>query len=66
MPYGKQGRIGALKSSTRHGDGKPYSKKPSDQDILAEARKQGMITIKEDGLIKMFNGLISFEEFIKL
>ena len=37
--------------------------KPSEQDIMKESRKQGMLTVKEDGLIKMFNGLISFDEF---
>ena len=40
--------------------------KPSEQDILKESRKQGMITLQEDGLIKMLNGFISFDEFIKL
>ena len=40
--------------------------KPSEQDIMKESRKQGMLTIKEDGLVKMFNGLISFDEFLKL
>ena len=40
--------------------------KPSEQDILKESRKQGMITIKEDGLMKALNGLISFDEFLKL
>ena len=40
--------------------------KPSEQDILKESRKQGMTTIKEDGLIKMLNGFISFDEFLKL
>src|SRR3990167_2824305 len=40
--------------------------KPSEQDILKESRKQGMITIKQDGLIKALNGLISFDEFLKL
>ena len=40
--------------------------KPSEQDIMKESRKQGMITIKEDGLIKMLNGFVSFDEFMKL
>jgi len=40
--------------------------RPSEQDILKELRKQGMITIKQDGLIKALNGLISFDEFLKL
>ena len=39
--------------------------KPSEQDIMKESRKQGMITIKEDGLIKMLNGFVSFDEFMK-
>src|SRR3989344_1791715 len=40
--------------------------KPSEQDILKESRRQGMITIKEDGLIKTLNGLISFNDFLNL
>ena len=66
-PMGSRGRIGAFEIIYKTPEMENLIlKKPSDQDILAEARKQGMITIKEDGLIKMFNGLISFEEFIKL
>lgn len=41
-------------------------KKPSEQDIMKESRKQGMITLKEDSLIKMLSGFISFDEFMKL
>ena len=40
--------------------------KPSEQEILKEARRQGMITIREDGLMKMLSGDISLEEFLKL
>ena len=66
-PMGSRGRIGAFEIIYKTPEMENLIlKKPSDQDILEEARKQGMITIKEDGLIKMFNGLISFEEFMKL
>lgn len=66
-PMGNRGRIGAFEIIYKTPAMENLIiKKPSDQDILEEARKQGMITIKEDGLIKMFNGLISFEEFLKL
>ncbi|MEK9161558.1 MAG: GspE/PulE family protein [Patescibacteria group bacterium] len=66
-PMGSRGRIGAFEIIYKTPDMENLIlKKPSDQDILAEARKQGMITIKEDGLIKMFSGFISFEEFLKL
>lgn len=66
-PMGSRGRIGAFEVIYKTPSMENLIlKKPSDQDILEEARKQGMITIKEDGLIKMFNGLISFEEFLKL
>ncbi len=66
-PMGSKGRIGIFEVLYKTGALENLIlTKPSEQDILKESRKQGMITIKEDGLIKMFNGLISFDEFMNL
>jgi type IV pilus assembly protein PilB len=34
--------------------------------IMKEARRQGMLTMREEGLLKLFNGTIGFEEMDKL
>lgn len=39
---------------------------PVDLEIMKEARRQNMFTIREEGLLKLFNGAIGFEEFTKL
>ena len=63
-PMGNRGRVGIFeilyKTSALENI---ILTKPSEQDILKESRKQGMITLQEDGLIKMLNGFISFDEF---
>ena len=41
-------------------------KDPSSLAIYDEARKNGMITIKEDAMLKAFSGKIPFEEVMKL
>jgi len=41
-------------------------KDPSSLAIYDEARKDGMITIKEDAMLKAFEGKIPFEEVMKL
>lgn len=41
-------------------------KSPVESDIYSVARKNGMITMKEDALIKALNGIIPFEEVNKL
>ncbi len=40
-------------------------KDPSEANIEKEAERQGMLTMRQDGLIKSFQGLISFEEVIE-
>ena len=66
-PMGSRGRIGVFEVLYKTPSLESLIlTKPSEQDILKESRKQGMITIKQDGLIKTFNGLISFDEFLKL
>jgi len=37
---------------------------PTEIKIKAEAERQGMITMKQDGIIKVLKGLISFEELM--
>ncbi len=37
---------------------------PTEAKIKAEAERQGMITMKQDGIIKVLQGLISFEELM--
>ena len=66
-PMGSKGRMGIFEVMRRTPDlERIILTKPSEQDILKEARNQGMTTIKEDGLIKTLNGFISFDEFMKL
>lgn len=36
---------------------------PNESKILAEAKRQGMITMFQDGILKVLDGIISFEEF---
>ncbi len=37
---------------------------PTESKIEEEARRQGMLTMKQDGIIKVLQGLISFEELL--
>jgi type IV pilus assembly protein PilB len=39
---------------------------PVEQEILKEARRQGMITVREEGVLKIFEGVIGAEELDKL
>jgi type IV pilus assembly protein PilB len=41
-------------------------KEPTEAAIEEEARRQGMITMKQDGVIKVLQGIISFEEMLKV
>ena len=41
-------------------------KNPTDIDIMKVVRRQGMLTIKEDAMIKAFKGLIPFSEVNKV
>lgn len=40
-------------------------KKGDNQEIEAQARKQGMVTLRQDGVLKALGGLTSLEEVIK-
>jgi type IV pilus assembly protein PilB len=37
---------------------------PTESKIGEEARRQGMLTMKQDGIIKVLQGMISFEELL--
>ncbi|HVN26374.1 MAG TPA: GspE/PulE family protein [Candidatus Paceibacterota bacterium] len=38
---------------------------PTTQNIQAEAKRQGMITMRQDGIVKALRGLVSFEEIAR-
>lgn len=40
--------------------------KPSEAEIQKEARRQGMISMKQDGLLKVFKGITSLEEVLRV
>lgn len=39
---------------------------PTESKILAEAKRQGMITMLQDGVLKVLDGIIGFEELIQV
>jgi len=41
-------------------------KEPSEAKILEEAKNQGMITMKQDGILKVLDGLTSIEEVLRV
>jgi len=41
-------------------------KKPSEVEIQEEARCQGMVTMKQDGISKVLEGFTSFEEILRV
>ncbi len=41
-------------------------KQPSENKIQEEAKRQGMITMKQDGILKVLDGVTSFEEIIRV
>jgi type IV pilus assembly protein PilB len=41
-------------------------KEPSENKILEEAKNQGMTTMKQDGIIKVLNGVTSMEEVLRV
>lgn len=44
---------------------KAISKGSGESDILEEAKNQGMITLRQDGVIKALNGFVSMEEVVR-
>jgi type IV pilus assembly protein PilB len=39
---------------------------PSQEKLLAEAKRQGMITLQQDGIIKVLEGVVSLEEILSI
>jgi type IV pilus assembly protein PilB len=39
--------------------------KPTEGNILKEAKRQGMVTLRQDGILKALEGLVSIEEIIR-
>ena len=38
---------------------------PTVQKITQEAKRQGMITLRQDGVLKALDGLVSMEEILR-
>ena len=45
---------------------KTVSINPSESEIIKETKRQGMITLKQDGILKVLEGLVSLEEVLKV
>jgi len=41
-------------------------KEPSESAVAAEAKRQGMITMRQDGIAKLFQGTIGLEELLEV
>ena len=39
---------------------------PSENNIKKEAQRQGMVTMKQDGIIKALNGVTTMEEVLRV
>ena len=62
-PKGTSGRIGVFEVLTMSPElEKIILKGPTEADIMHEARRQGMITMREDGILKVLDGRIGLEE----
>ncbi len=64
---GFSGRIGlfeVLSMTTQFVD--IIAKQPSEEKILKEAKRQGMITMRQDGMLKVLNGVTTIEEVIRV
>jgi type IV pilus assembly protein PilB len=40
--------------------------RPSEQKLYEEARRQGVITMKQDGILKVLEGVTSIEEVLRV
>lgn len=66
-PRGTRGRMGVFELLYKTPElERIILTKPNEQEIMKEARNQGMLTMREDGLMKMLKGHIPFEEFVRL
>ncbi len=64
---GYSGRIGIFEVlEMTESLSKLVMKKPSENEIRREANKQGMITMRQDGMIKVLGGVTSLEEIVRI
>lgn len=64
---GYKGRIGIFEAIiTDEAIEELLNKKPSEQEVRRVAEKQGLLNMREDGVIKILNGITSFEEVAKV
>lgn len=62
-PSGMKGRVSVFEMFLMDKDlERVVLASPNEQDIYAVARKKGMLTMKEDGIIKSIEGIIPFSE----
>lgn len=66
-PKGTRGRIGIFEVLTMTPElEKIILEHPSEALIAEEARRQGMITMRQDGVLKVLKGIIGFEELLEV
>lgn len=46
--------------------GKIILKEPGEEEILKEAKRQGMMTMKQDGIVKVLKGITTLEEVLRV
>lgn len=64
---GYTGRIGLFEVLSMTGSlAEIILKEPSEAKILLEARRQGMITMKQDGMLKVLAGITNLEEVLRV
>ncbi len=64
---GFSGRMGVFEVLTMTDElAEVIAKEPSEMAISQEAQNQGMITMKQDGLLKVLNGLTTLEEVLRV
>lgn len=63
---GTKGRIAVYEALEMTPElGQIVAHEPSEPQILAEAKRQGMVTMKQDGILKALEGLVSLEEVLQ-
>lgn len=66
-PQGARGRTGVFEILKRTSELENIIlTNPSESEIIKEGRRQGMLTMREEGLLKLLNGTIGLEELDKL
>ncbi len=66
-PRGSIGRVAAIEILIKTPElERIILKNPSEEEIFKEARRQGMFTMREDGILKLFDGVIGIEELNEL